>query len=99
MKFFSYQFPNIKIKINNKEIKFKEGTYCTDDKREQEALIGLGFPYISNMPEKPKARSIVHEIPKRWTKSQIIKYAKEHNIEIPKDITTKKDLKEYIESL
>jgi len=101
MRFFSYQFPNITIRGGNKQIKFENGVYITDDEDEIKLLKDMGFRYIENKPKPTKrpAKKEYHNIPKRWTKKQIEKYAKEYNIKIPKDVTTKAEMREFINSI
>lgn len=102
MRFLSTQFPNMSVVYGKKVIKFNNGVYETNDPNEQKTLKNLGFPYVNTIvkdKEEIKKSTPTHEIPKRWTKSKILKYAKEHNIKIPETLNTKNEIVEYIESL
>lgn len=104
MRFFSRQFPNLTVTTKEGKIKFENGVYIAKNEKEIKILNDLGFPSVIEKAEKEnkEIKKLVkkqnYKISKSWTLAKINKFAKEHNIDLPKNLT-KNELIDYIESL
>lgn len=105
MRFYSAQYPNITLRFEGTKVSFKDGYYDTTDAKEIAFLRKNGYPETESFIEqiqpeqKESEKGAKHIIPVRWTKAEIVEYAKRAGIELPGNLVTKQDMIDYIEGL
>ena len=104
MKFYCDVFPNLQVSIWDTTIQFKDGVYETEDPKIVDTLIAMDFRADIDegdiIADTDTNDIIKYEIPKRWTKTKILDYAKEKGIyTADMEELTKQELTDFIESM